>query len=947
VGVVNIINVEPRGNSDPQLLERDRALGTIRGALEGVLEGPGATVFVAGAAGMGKTSVLEAGRRAAEQAGCRVASGVGSRMEMGLPFGLVGQAIAALGGSELDDPAELERLGGQLARLYRMFRWLTDVAADRPLLFALDDLHWADPDSLELLGFACRRLAGCRILVVGCLRPEPDPAWTLARELVGSGHASVISLAPLSAHASRALLEENMSRELDPDQSRHVVTACAGTPLLLKAAAASLSGAGSPPALSAGDRFGWSLLLERFAGLGDGAFRFVLAGSILGVRFRPELAGELAGLDQFAWRAAHVRLVRGGLLEDLEGGWTGFIHPLFAQALLESQPHSERERAHAGAFRLLVERGEPDALAAEHAHAARMHGDSLAIEITARAGRQALGQGALEVAAVHLGNAVELAGRAAPADLLLSYAHGLAARARNDQTERVCERLLKKVDLPPAIRASTLALLAQTAMLAGRPQEAERRCEEAATVAATVDAPTEAATLVGAAMACNLTSPLPWTLATIARALSIAPPDAPVRRSLEYLGALARLQSGDPVGEALLADESRRWSTTTEQSSVGAAAMLAVWTVGAMSLLEDLEGVTEVFERQFARAVEDGAPVAMTALAIGYADCLQRMGRPAEAVELVKRTVALTGWPMPPWHDLAVAVNLTDLGRDEDALAHIAAVRSFTARVPSHYYAVLSLWLCVLDGRRLLAAGRPEQASDTMLRAAEISRLTGWRNPCIVLWAQTGVEAHLAAGRIEHARELIDDVDALSRPLSARWPRAVVALGRAQLAASDVQADEVDARFARALALFAELPMPTYHAEALISYGSHLRHSGRPRDAREPLARALALCEHAGAERIARQARAELAACGGRRRRSAADESVLTAQEERVAAMAADSTNAQIAAALGLSPKTVGHYLERIYSKLGIRSRHELSGRMAEHERRHEPNGDRQRFEHR
>jgi len=123
-----------------RLLEREAALETIDAALEAVSKGSGAVVFVAGAAGIGKTSLLSAGQLAGVKAGFRVASAVGSPMEAGLPFGLVGQAIVALGGSEVDDPVVLERLGGQSARLYRMFRWLTAVAAERPLLLALDDL---------------------------------------------------------------------------------------------------------------------------------------------------------------------------------------------------------------------------------------------------------------------------------------------------------------------------------------------------------------------------------------------------------------------------------------------------------------------------------------------------------------------------------------------------------------------------------------------------------------------------------------------------------------------------------------------------------------------------------------------------------------------------------------------------------------------------------------
>jgi len=118
---------------------------------------------------------------------------------------------------------------------------------------------------------------------------------------------------------------------------------------------------------------------------------------------------------------------------------------------------------------------------------------------------------------------------------------------------------------------------------------------------------------------------------------------------------------------------------------------------------------------------------------------------------------------------------------------------------------------------------------------------------------------------------------------------------------------------------------------ALIVFGTHLRRSGRPRDAREPLARALGICEGAGSERLARIARAELAASGGRRRRRSEDGSALTAQERRVAALAAQGlANVQIAAALHLSPKTVSSHLQRVYAKLGMHSRRELILRAKE-----------------
>jgi DNA-binding CsgD family transcriptional regulator len=248
--------------------------------------------------------------------------------------------------------------------------------------------------------------------------------------------------------------------------------------------------------------------------------------------------------------------------------------------------------------------------------------------------------------------------------------------------------------------------------------------------------------------------------------------------------------------------------------------------------------------------------------------------------------------------------------------------------VPPECYAPVSLWLDLIEARQLLAAGEPEAASDAMLDAAEVARRSGWRHPVIVPWADVAVEAHLAAGRPAQARAVLDDLERASAPLSARWPRAAIALARAGLAAAAGRLEEADAGFREALRVFEELPLPMAEAEALVSYGKHLRRTGRPREARLPLRQALALAERTGSERVARLARAELAASGGRRRRRDAHGASLTAQEERVARLAAQGmSNAQIAAALTVSPKTVDNHLQQIYAKLGIHSRRELTQR--------------------
>lgn len=911
------------------LLERETALGAILDALRSVEQGGGAVVLLTGPAGMGKTSLVQVGRQAARKLGFRVGSAVGSPMESGLPFGLVGQAILELGGSDVDDAVELQRLGDPSARVHRIFRWLANAAVDKPLLLALDDLHWADADSLVLLGFLARRVNGRRIMVLGSLRPEPDGAASLARELVGADQAKVLEVPALSREASAAIVQAGVSRALSEVEGERIWRACAGTPLLLKEAARTLDGGGSLPALSGENDPGALLLLERFAGIDREAFAYVQAAAILGVRFRPALAGPLAGLDRAQTEGAQARLVRARLLDDLGGGDAAFVHPLFAQALLDVQLPSELERRHHEAFRLLLDRGEDDAVVAEHARLAKLVGDPLAVEVCTRAGREAMGQGALKAAAAHLDGAVELAGDAAPGGLLLEYASALALLGRSEAVGEVCGRLLGRDDLEPGIRAGALALLARTELQAGRPAEAEQRYEQAVSAAALAGPALEVAILADAAVTCHVVSSNSWPLAMVSRALALLPADdAATRGMLESLKAYVSLLGGDPSGAGLLAAEAARSTDPDAVADGGLGWGEVVHALNVFKMLEDFVGTTQLFEREFDRAVRGGAPLLITTLAISYADTVNRLGRPQEALELVQGALDLGDLPLAPWTDLALATLMSELGRDEDAKPHIEALRSFLADVPPEYFAPVSLRLDMLDASCLLEAGEPEQASAKMLHAEWLAKVTGWREPCVVPWAGVGIEAHLAAGRMDRARALIEDLEGLTKRLACRWPRAVLELGRARLAVAEGQTETADRQFGAALEMFAGLPLPIAHAEALLAHGVHLRRSGRPREARESIKLAVELCERAGAERVARRARAELAATGGRRRRQGSEPALLTSQEQRVASLAADGmTNAQIAAALQLSPKTVGHHLQHVYAKLDIHSRRELMRR--------------------
>jgi DNA-binding NarL/FixJ family response regulator len=122
------------------------------------------------------------------------------------------------------------------------------------------------------------------------------------------------------------------------------------------------------------------------------------------------------------------------------------------------------------------------------------------------------------------------------------------------------------------------------------------------------------------------------------------------------------------------------------------------------------------------------------------------------------------------------------------------------------------------------------------------------------------------------------------------------------------------------------------YAKALAALGVALRRVRKPTEAREPLRLALELADICAAQPLADAVRAEIYATGARPRTTALHGVLaLTASERRVADLAAEGqTNRDIAQSLYVTPKTVEVHLSSTYRKLGIASRHELAGALAE-----------------
>jgi DNA-binding CsgD family transcriptional regulator len=236
-----------------------------------------------------------------------------------------------------------------------------------------------------------------------------------------------------------------------------------------------------------------------------------------------------------------------------------------------------------------------------------------------------------------------------------------------------------------------------------------------------------------------------------------------------------------------------------------------------------------------------------------------------------------------------------------------------------------TLELLATRGFLELSVGRYDDADRTLAEVARIANDIGLLEPGLFRYHGDAIEAKIALGRFDEAEALLDTARATADALHRPWLDLVVGRGTAALHAARGDLDGASEMLSAVLR-DDSARQPFERARTELVLGTVHRRNRQKKAARTALLAAEAEFSRLGARIWLDRARSELSRVGGR---AASDE--LTPTERQVAELiAAGRTYREAAAELFISPKTVQWNLSKVYSKLGIRSRAELPGRLKE-----------------
>jgi DNA-binding CsgD family transcriptional regulator len=920
------------------LHERERELGVISGALDEATAGAGRAVVVEGPAGIGKTSLLQLATDAARARNFAVAGARGSELERAYAWGVVRQLLEprlrGMSGEErsrtltgaaalaapivLPDgaapPGDADPSFGVLHGLY----WLVAaLAAGRPQLLVVDDVHWADGASVRFTEFLANRVDGLPALLLVAQRPA---AAATGGALRGAQLATSIELSPLSSEATAAVVAEHRGAPGSASFAQACHRATGGNPLLIHRLAEGLrdrgiGGAGDADAETV-TRLGPYVIAgavgAALARLGDGPVRLAHAVAVL-ERTPLVTAARLADVGSEQALAFSEQLVRAGILRDLRP--LEFTHSLVRDAVLAGLTAVERARLHAEAARILGEAGgAPEAIAIHLLHA-EPRGDEEVASVLSEAGRRALASGALTEAVVLMERAVaEPPPAAARSALLLDLGraeHGLgrpeaidrvlaAYNAAEDEVDRAEAALgLMWATGPGGHDPNEMVAMIEEALrgVAGRHSELELRLESSRLMTSFMTPALFEQSLGQAERFAHLEG---RTVGECELLLHVA-----VQRFL--LGRPA-VEVAEPIERAV-----------ADAQLVAAIGPDSVWltlTIGQLFKTDRLDVAGRTVAIALAEARRRGSAPGFAGASAWRAWIALREGAAVEA-----EADARAAYDAPsgtPWKHVMSSCCLVDVLVERDELIEAQTILTACSAEDA------------IGGELLLSTSSNLRAARGDLDGALADQREARRLRGDGMAPDPDFDGWLRTARLLHATG-----DAASAPREAesalRWARTWGTpgyLGQALTVSGLIRSgDEGLAQLHEAVAQLERSPARRELARSLIELGAALRRGGERKAACEPLRRALDIAAEGGLVATARRAQEELRVTGARiRRAESSGPDSLTPSERRIVELATDgASNPEIAQALFVTVKTVEMHLGNAYRKLGINSRRDLA----------------------
>jgi DNA-binding CsgD family transcriptional regulator len=932
------------------LVGRQPEVATLRAALDRLGAGSGDLVQVTGEPGIGKTRLLSVLADQAADRGCAVFTGRAAEFERQLPFAVVVDALSegverlaalpaadrpALGDDVLrllgtvfpalpTDGAELRDI--ERYRLHRAVRALLEaLTPPAGLVLTLDDLHWADEGSVELLGHLIRHPPRAPVLLAVAYRPRQLTGR--AAGVVDSANATRIAVGPLKWTDSAVLLPPELGRA----ERAALYDASGGNPFYLE------------ELVRLGEPGGEDPLAAELATLPPASLAVLRAAAIAGDEFDVELVAAIANVPVADVFAAVDVLAAHDLVRPV-AGTARFTHrhPLVRGAVYRSAGAGWRIIAHRRAAAVLKERGAPATVRAQHLERSADVGDEDALEVLLEAAR--LTMPTTPASAAHW---LEVALRLLPDQastlerrlgLLAQRARALGVTGRFAEARDVLHQVLGLTPLDAtAQRIQVVMFCAVLERLLGR--FAEARALLLTEMERQPDPDTPGANLLryelglSGMLAGDWDTEQTWTDEVLASARRQQDP-VQVAAALG-LAASADFLRGRPIQacEAKMTEAARLVDGLTDADLAPRLDAL-IW-LGMIEMYSDRHAdAHRHLTRGLALAAATGQDHQVVYLRTLLGTVLAGMGRLREAADMLddaielaqltgsdeQLTMALTqrAWVMS-WHeDPQEAVRMADR-----AVAAAGPGKDwFAAMAPA------------IRAQALHFAGDPAGCIRALLEAGGGVDLPAMDVPSRISWYQLLAEAEVARGTPRNARQWAMRAERLAAVLDSPRRRGFARLATAySLLHSDAAAAATIA--AEAAGHFRDAGDQVFVGRSLLLAGQALADLGDLDRARSRLAKAIELFTRSGArlfveqaERARRRPGARRADRGGERGGgSPTDLSVLTERERTVAELVAvGHSNREIAARLYLSPKTVEAHLSRIYHKLGVASRAGLAG---------------------